>query len=367
MATIIKTVIKSGIRYRVLIRRARQPVLRATFIRKADAEEWARREEADIIAGSQIRGFADRERTVGELIDRYIEAGLPGPKEAPQRKAQLLWWKERIGDLKVSELTPQEIATHRDRLAATKIPRKDGARPRSSSTIRNYLITLSHLFSVAKREWRWATTNPVSDVRKPSPAPGRVRFLSAEELRSLLDHCAASRYALLRNAVLLSVYTGMRYSEEMTLSWADVDLTQKVIRLNETKNGTRRSVPLIGEALTVIEEMANPEHPRDALLFAGPLTAHQPADISKHFEVACQAAGIADFRWHDLRHTWATWHRQSGTPTHELQRLGGWQSVVMVERYAHLASEHLASAANRLDAVFQESSYVSATLKKLRA
>ena len=348
MATIIKTVIKSGIRYRVLIRRARQPVLRATFIRKADAEEWARREEADIIAGSRIRGFADRKRTVGELIDRYIEAGLPGPKEAPQRKAQLLWWKERIGDLKVSDLTPQEIATHRDRLAATKIPRKDGARPRSSSTIRNYLITLSHLFSVAKREWRWATTNPVSDVRKPSPAPGRVRFLSAEELRSLLDHCAASRYALLRNAVLLSVYTGMRYSEEMTLSWADVDLTHKVIRLNETKNGTRRSVPLIGEALTVIEEMAQHAPLRDALLFAGPLTPHQPADVSKHFEVACHAAGIADFRWHDLRHCFASYCTMSGASLTEVAALLGHKSIQMSARYSHLSPEHSRGVAQRM-------------------
>ena len=348
MATIIKTVIKSGIRYRVLIRRARQPVLRATFSRKADAEEWARREEADIIAGSRIRGFADRKRTVGELIDRYIEAGLPGPKEAPQRKAQLLWWKERIGDLKVSDLTPQEIATHRDRLAATKIPRKDGARPRSSSTIRNYLITLSHLFSVAKREWRWATTNPVSDVRKPSPAPGRVRFLSAEELRSLLDHCAASRYALLRNAVLLSVYTGMRYSEEMTLSWADVDLTHKVIRLNETKNGTRRSVPLIGEALTVIEEMAQQAPLRDALLFAGPLTPHQPADVSKHFEVACHAAGIADFRWHDLRHCFASYCTMSGASLTEVAALLGHKSIQMSARYSHLSPEHSRGVAQRM-------------------
>jgi integrase len=64
-----------------------------------------------------------------------------------------------------------------------------------------------------------------------------------------------------------------------------------------------------------------------------------------------ERAGIENFRWHDLRHTWASWHRQSGTPTHELQRFGGWRSWVMVERYAHLAPDHLAKAANRLDAL----------------
>ncbi|MFA6312315.1 MAG: tyrosine-type recombinase/integrase [Sterolibacterium sp.] len=74
---------------------------------------------------------------------------------------------------------------------------------------------------------------------------------------------------------------------------------------------------------------------------------------------ALQRAGIDDFRWHDLRHTWATWQRQAGTPTHELQRLGGWRTGAMVERYAHLAPDSLAVAALRLDAVF--GSYNSAT------
>ena len=73
------------------------------------------------------------------------------------------------------------------------------------------------------------------------------------------------------------------------------------------------------------------------------------------------SGGIADFRWHDLRHTFATWHRQAGTPTHELQRLGGWKTGVMVERYAHVAPEALQSAASRLDAL---GGYVLATLKE---
>jgi len=75
---------------------------------------------------------------------------------------------------------------------------------------------------------------------------------------------------------------------------------------------------------------------------------------------ALKRAGITDFRWHDLRHTWATWQRQAGTPTHELQRLGGWLTGAMVERYAHLAPDHLASAASRIDSVL--AGYDSATL-----
>ncbi len=74
-------------------------------------------------------------------------------------------------------------------------------------------------------------------------------------------------------------------------------------------------------------------------------------DNTEAWRKALERAGIENFRWHDLRHTWASWHRQSGTPTHELQRLGGWRSSVMVERYAHLAPDHLATAAGRIDAL----------------
>lgn len=82
---------------------------------------------------------------------------------------------------------------------------------------------------------------------------------------------------------------------------------------------------------------------------------------TKAWAAALERAGIEDFRWHDLRHTFATWHRQAGTPTHELQRLGGWKASIMVERYAHLAPEALQGAASRLDAVI---SYVPATQER---
>jgi integrase len=72
---------------------------------------------------------------------------------------------------------------------------------------------------------------------------------------------------------------------------------------------------------------------------------------TKAWRNALKRAGIENFRWHDIR-TWASLRRQSGTPTHELQRLGGWRSSIMVERYAHLAPDHLAKAANRLDAAW---------------
>ena len=116
---------------------------------------------------------------------------------------------------------------------------------------------------------------------------------------------------------------------------------------DQSKNRRPIAVPLNATALEVLRRQVD-KHPQFVFTFAGkPLRSAN----TRAWRRALQRAGIENFRWHDLRHTWATWHRQSGMPTHELQRLGGWRSSVMVERYAHLAPDHLAKAASRLDSM----------------
>jgi len=118
------------------------------------------------------------------------------------------------------------------------------------------------------------------------------------------------------------------------------------------------AVPLNATALEVLQRQLG-KHPVRVFTYAvKPLGSANTLAWRK----ALKRAGIENFRSHDLRHTWATWHRQAGTPTHELQRLGGWRSSVMVERYAHLSPDHLARAANRLDSLL--GGYDLATLEK---
>jgi integrase len=121
-----------------------------------------------------------------------------------------------------------------------------------------------------------------------------------------------------------------------------------------SKNGKPIAAPLNATALEVLRRQMG-KHPQSVFTYAGKPVARVN---TRAWGKALKRAGIENFRWHDTRHTWATWHRQSGTPTHELQRLGGWRSSVMVERYA-LAPDHLARAANRLDSML--SSYDLAT------
>lgn len=140
--------------------------------------------------------------------------------------------------------------------------------------------------------------------------------------------------------------TGCRASEITGLEWNRVDLTRRTAWLNHTKNGTPRGVPLNHDAVTVLEEQIG-KHKQFCFTYCG-----QPisSGVSRRaWRNAVDKAELGDLRFHDLRHTWASWHRQSGTSCDELKELGGWKSRCMVDRYAKFATEHLAAAAGRIE------------------
>ncbi|RTL28980.1 MAG: site-specific integrase [Burkholderiales bacterium] len=148
---------------------------------------------------------------------------------------------------------------------------------------------------------------------------------------------------------MFSVATGLRQANVKGLEWQYVNLQRQHAWIpgSQHKNGKPHSVPLNEMAMSVLRRQVG-KHETLVFTYQG-----QPIEqvSTRAWRQALVRAGIDNFRWHDLRHTFATWHRQAGTPTHELQRLGGWKTGVMVERYAHVAPEALQSAASRLDAV----------------
>ena len=136
----------------------------------------------------------------------------------------------------------------------------------------------------------------------------------------------------------------------------NLELRHAWIHGMQSKNRRPIAVPLNDIAIAVLQRQIDKHETRVFTYLGESLKAAN----TKAWGRALKRAGIKDFRWHDLRHTWATWQRQAGTPTHELQKLGGWRTGEMVERYAHLAPEHLANAAARLDSVFN--GYILATV-----
>lgn len=146
--------------------------------------------------------------------------------------------------------------------------------------------------------------------------------------------------------VRFALATGCRAGEIHGLEWNRVDLTRKVAWLDHgtTKSGEGRGIPLNADAMAALEATLG-QHPRWCFTFAGRRIHHS----STAWDRAKARAGIEDFRFHDLRHTWASWHVQSGTSLPELMELGGWKSYEMVLRYAHLAPEKLSAVASRIE------------------
>lgn len=170
----------------------------------------------------------------------------------------------------------------------------------------------------------------------------RIRFLTREEAERLLEALPEHLRAMVRFALA----AGCRMSEILQLDWTRVDFTRRVAWLEHgtTKNGDGRGIPLNRDAVRALRSVQR-QHERWCFTYQG----NRMRAVGSAWERSLKRAGIEQFRFHDLQHTWAIWHVMNGTSLQELMELGGWESYEMVLRYAHLAPEHLADAASRIE------------------
>jgi integrase len=351
MASIQKRTTQSGkVSYRVEIRLKGYPAQRATFERLTDARKWSKQTESAIMEGRHFKTTEAKRHTLAELIDRYIQDVLPARKDYPDRKTQLTWWKEQLGNYALADVTPPLLAEYRDKLTSEPVTRKGQINPgkRSSSTVVRYLAALSHAFTIGVKEWQWVESNPLQKVTKPKEPRGRVRFLSDLERERLLTACRESSNPDLYPAVVLALSTGARKTEIMGLRWPQVDLSRGVITLEETKNGERRVLPLAGAALEIMRERKKARHIATDLVFPGQ-NIHKPIDLRTPWETALKQAEIVDFRWHDLRHSAASYLAMSGASLAEIAEVLGHKTLAMVKRYSHLSESHVAGVVARMN------------------
>jgi integrase len=217
----------------------------------------------------------------------------------------------------------------------------DVSAERSAYSVQKELVVLKHLFSLAV-EWEIVPANPARDVKAPKAPAGRMRYLQPTELRALLNACPEG----LREIVALAVSTGMRRGEILGLRHLDVDLSNRRIMLPQTKNGDGRIVYLNGMAMMVFDSL--PAGGSGDRVFA----SWTPDQVSVAFGRVCRDLKIVDFRFHDLRHTAASWLRMSGADIHTVAQLLGHKDLRMAARYQHLSPAFLQEAVGKLDAVF---------------
>ncbi|MCB1927740.1 MAG: site-specific integrase [Rhodocyclaceae bacterium] len=336
MAYIQKRKGKSGTTYRVQIRVKGHPPESASFERLTDARRWAAETESAIKAGRHF-GVA-RRRSFDDLADTYGAAIDGELKSADGRRGHLARWREEFAGLSIEEITPSSIAAARD-----KIAREETARGtlRTSATINRYLATLSCAFTYAIRDLEWTDRNPVQRVRKGKEAAGRVRFLSDQERDRLLAECKASSNPHLYLAVVLALSTGSRQSEVMGLRWPQVDFERRTIRLLDgtTKNGHGRVLPLTGEAFSMLQDRAKVRDLHDDRVFIVPATGKAFGSLRTAWEAALRRADVKDFRWHDLRHTAASYLMMCGVSSMEVAKILGHRTLEMTARYSHLSPE----------------------------
>lgn len=343
MATFEKRVGKSGKpTWRARVRRSSGPWLTKSFATKAAAQEWARGIEHKLDVGENVPSSEARKRTIADAIDRYLTVTLPQSKfqkNASEQRRLLIWWKSELGSRPLVSITASTIAEMRDRLASTPTPK---GRRLSGATINRRITALSGVLTVAVTEYGWLTKNPIPNVRRMPDSKGRERFLSDTERKALLAACEASEHEAILPLVRLALATGARKSELLGLLWEGVNLDRRTVHFIDTKNTESRTVPLASPAVAALKAWGK------GRLRVGPVFPYTKNQIDKPWQAARDAAGLPDFRFHDLRHSAASYLAMSGASLMDIAAILGHKTLAMVKRYSHLSEQHTTAAVDRM-------------------
>ncbi|MCK5771800.1 site-specific integrase [Algiphilus sp.] len=358
MATLVRT---SAGTWKAVIRRRGWPTTTKSFRTKRDAEDWSRRVEDEMVRGVYVQRTSSERTLFTQAMRQYLAEVTPTKRPSTQKsdhqKADTLI--EFFGAYSLQAITPALVASYRDQRLASKVkPRYRQRSPVtklvSPGTVRRELALLGHVFTVALKEWGIGlTANPVQSIRRPAPGDGRNRRLRPDEERQLMSALAKHSNPMLRWIVVLALETGMRSSEISSLRTDQVDINRRVVRLDVTKNGSARTVPLSRRAAQVLQEaLDHPIRPKGcSLIFFGEPGQdgeRRPYQFKKTWVDMKSRLGFADLRFHDLRHEAVSRMVEAGLSDQEVSAISGHRSMQMLKRYTHLRAEDLVP---KLDAV----------------
>lgn len=327
-----------------IVHRGRTIQQSAGTTNRAEAQEYNDRLKASL--WEQDRLGVKPQHSWQEAVVRWLEETRHKATHL-EDIAKLKWLHPHLGHLMLNEITRDVLdGVAREKRKPYTVESKTGKKrvvsPQPASVNRHLALIRSILIR-ARDEWEWIDKVPkVTLFKEPE---GRERAITPAQAKRLLEELPEHQ----RDYVQFALLTGLRQSNVLGLEWSCVSLEQQHawVQGAHSKNRKAIAVPLNDGAMAILQRQVG-KHPTRVFTYAGkPISTAN----TRAWYAALERAGIEDFRWHDLRHTWATWHRKAGTPTHELQRLGGWKTGAMVERYAHLAPDQLAESAARLNSV----------------
>ena len=285
--------------------------------------------------------------TLTDLADEYL-AQWTGKDQSLSFKIR--YWSENLGTKKLIEITPKMIHDTLNKYANEKAMRSDGVdadgkpkmksinRVRAPATINRMKAALSSMLKYANQKF-YITSNPAHKVANRPENNKRVRYLSHDERGALLTACKGAQWNKLELLVVMALTTGARQGELLSLTWTDIDFKAKTATLLETKNGESRVLTLPSPALKLLRQH---QEVSKRLVFPSEIKPFRPFEFRKHWIKALADASITDFKFHDLRHSAASYLVMNGATLYETGEVLGHKSVQTTKRYAHLSTDHKA-------------------------
>jgi len=295
---------------------------------KREAQEYEEKRRNDI--RQQVLLGKKPSHTWPEAVVRWLKE-MQHKKSLYDDISQFKWLQQHLNKYELCNISKDLIE---------KIAQKKEAEGVKPATVNRILALIRSVLSRACKHWEWTDKIPLVRMRMENNA--RTRWLTREEADKLLAELPEH----LSRMAKFTLATGLRANNVSYLEWKDIDLEKKhlIIHPEQNKNKKAHGVPLNQDAIDILINQVG-QHPQYVFTYR-----NKPVDqcSTRAWRLALIRAGITNFRWHDLRHTWASWHIQNGTTLQELFELGGWCSFDMVLRYAHLSSNHLKLAADRI-------------------
>jgi integrase len=283
-----------------------------------------------------------RSRTFKELAEKYESQVFKELKNWGSAMSYLNQLKDFFGPYTLYEITPALIDDFK------QMRKAKGVKP---ATINRQLTIFKRIFNLAKKRWMWIRDVPPIEM-EPKADKKRVRYLTFKEYRRVLECCDD----WLKNIVAVAAWTGLRLSNVVYLRRSQLNMADRTILLDgsETKNQENLIIPVAAPALEALKNALKVTYMKSPYVFCENDSPSNKRNVQRDFKKALKLAGIEDFRFHDLRHCFASWNRQAGVDIDTLADLMGHKDTRMTRRYAHITPAHLSRAVGLLEKSYSE-------------
>ena len=333
LATIQKINRTKGVVYRVLIRKKGFKSITKVFSTKRMAVQFANRVESSNEALLAFGGENKTKLSLGDVSAEYLAREYKG-KDYKKQSNKLDFWVKSIEIKPIADITTRDVSE-----AMLKLPRG-----LANATINRYKSALSVVFTYACRQYN-LTSNPVQLIPSKPEDNHRVRYLSTLERKRFLSACKDANWPKLYLLVLIAITTGARRGELLGLRWNDIDFERQTAYVQTTKNGQPKVLPLTND---VIKELSRFRQQDDSLIFNSELKSDKVFCFNKQWRKALEVAEVDSFRFHDLRHTTASYLAQSGASLLEIADVLGHKQISVTKRYTHLCIDHKSHLINKV-------------------